>query len=98
MDMLHTTEVMDIFVIFWPILAKIWSSWQRRLDPCNQKCLIWIGRPLKPHPRTKNFADSCYTSEIMPIRRFVVTSLALREWRIFGIFAINMENYFEKLI
>jgi len=23
MDMLHTTEVMAIFVIFWPILAKI---------------------------------------------------------------------------
>jgi len=98
MDVSLTTEVMAIFVIFLPIFTKIWLPWQRPLDPCNQKCLIWIGRPLKPHPRTKNFADSCYTSEIMPIRRFVVTSLALREWRIFGIFAINMENYFEKLI
>jgi len=26
---LHTTEVMAIFVIFWPILAKIWLPWQR---------------------------------------------------------------------
>jgi len=48
MDMLDTTEVMAIFVIFWPILAKIWLSWQRSLDPCNQKCLLWIGRPRKP--------------------------------------------------
>jgi len=47
MDMLHTTEVMAIFVKFWPILAKIWFPWQRPLDPCNQKCLLWIGRPRK---------------------------------------------------
>ena len=51
MDMLHTSEVMAIFVIFfglfWPILAKIWLPWQRPLDPCNQKCLHWIGRPQK---------------------------------------------------
>ena len=48
MDMLHTTEVMVIFVIFWPILAKIWLPWQRPLERCNQKCLFWIGRPRKP--------------------------------------------------
>jgi len=36
------------FVIFWPILAKIWLPWQRPLDPCNQKCLLRIGRPRKP--------------------------------------------------
>jgi len=48
MDMLHTTEVMVIYVIFWPILAKIWLPWQRPLDPWNQKCLLWIGRPRKP--------------------------------------------------
>ena len=47
MDMLHTTEVMAIFVIFWPILAKIWLPWQRPLHPCNQKCLLWIGRTRK---------------------------------------------------
>ena len=33
---------------FWPILAKIWLPWQRPLDPCNQKCLLWIGRSRKP--------------------------------------------------
>ena len=38
---------MAIFVIFWPILANIWLPWQRPLDPCNQKCLLWIGRPRK---------------------------------------------------
>jgi len=43
MHMLHTTEVMSIFLTFWPILDKIWLPWQRRLDPCNQKCLLWIG-------------------------------------------------------
>ena len=48
MDMLHTTEVMAIFVILWPILAKIWLPWQRPLEPCNQKCLLRIGRPRKP--------------------------------------------------
>jgi len=48
MDVLHTTEVMAIFVIFWLILAKIWLPRQRPLDPCNQKCLLWIGRRRKP--------------------------------------------------
>jgi len=43
-----TTEVMVIFVIFWPILATISLPWQRPLDPCNQKCLLWIGWPRKP--------------------------------------------------
>jgi len=51
--MLHTTEVMAIFLTFWPILAKIWLPWQRPLDPCNQKCLLWIGWPWKP-PVTSN--------------------------------------------
>jgi len=36
------------FCDFLPILAKIWLPWQRPLDSCNQKCLIWIGRPRKP--------------------------------------------------
>ena len=36
---------MAIFVRFLPILAKIWLPWQRPLDPCNQKCLLQIGRP-----------------------------------------------------
>jgi len=48
MDMSLTTEVMAIFVIFWPILAKIWLPWQRPSDPCSQKCLLWIARPRKP--------------------------------------------------
>jgi len=33
---------------FWPIFDKIWLPWQRPLDPWNQKCLLWIGRPWKP--------------------------------------------------
>ena len=36
------------FCDFWPILVKIWLPQQRPLDPCNQKCLLWIGRPRKP--------------------------------------------------
>ena len=51
--MLHTTEVITIFVIFWPILAKIWLPWQRPSDPCNQKCLLWIGR-LRKLPAISN--------------------------------------------
>jgi len=47
MDMLHTTEVMANFVIL-AYLAKLWLPWQRPLDPCNQKCLRWIGQPRKP--------------------------------------------------
>ena len=35
-------------VIFLPNLAKNWLPWQCPLDPCNQKCLLWIGRPRKP--------------------------------------------------
>ena len=46
-DMLHTTEVMAIFVIFLPIFAKNSLPWQRPLDHCNQKCLLWIDRPRK---------------------------------------------------
>jgi len=35
-------------VIFLPILAKTWLPRKRPLDPCNQKCLLWIGHPPKP--------------------------------------------------
>ena len=55
--MLHTTEVMAIFV-FWPILAKFRLPWQRPLDPCNQKCLLWIGRPRKPPAISNNISLS----------------------------------------
>jgi len=41
------TQVMAIFVIFLAYLAKIWLPWQRPLDPCNQKYLLWIGRSRK---------------------------------------------------
>jgi len=43
--MLHTTEVMAIFVTF---LTKIYLPWQRPLDICNQKYLLWTGWPRKP--------------------------------------------------
>ena len=43
MDVWLKTEVNAIFVILWPIMAKIWLPWQCPLDPCNQKCLLWIG-------------------------------------------------------
>ena len=35
-------------MIFLPIFAKTWLPWQRPLDHCNQKCVLWIGRPRKP--------------------------------------------------
>ena len=64
--------------LFWPILAKIWLRWQRPLDPCNQKCLIWIARPLKPCPRTKKFVNSCYRSEVVDSKvrdKFSITGI-----------------------
>jgi len=67
MDMLHTTEVMTIFVILWPILAKIWLPWQRPLQS-EMFSLDWPTP--KTIPRTRHFADSCYTSEVMSIRSF----------------------------
>jgi len=42
------------FFVFWPILAKIWLPWQRLLDPCNQKCLLWIAEPRKPPAISNN--------------------------------------------
>jgi len=41
-------HIYGYFVIFLPILATNWLPWQCPLDPCNQKCLFWIGRPRKP--------------------------------------------------
>jgi len=68
-------------VIFLPILANIWLLWQRHLDHCSQKCLLWIGQLLKSYHRTKNFVNSCYTSEVMcdcrinnTLVKFTVTS------------------------
>jgi len=43
MDMLYTTKVMAIYVIFLPILVKIWLPWQRPLDPCKQNCPLGMG-------------------------------------------------------
>jgi len=54
-----------------PILAKIWLPWQRPLDPCNQKYLLWIGSPLKPCHRTKKFVNNCYTS-VLPFLRYLM--------------------------
>ena len=42
--MLHTTEVMAIFVIF----AYFGQNLVAILDPCNQKCLVWVDQPRKP--------------------------------------------------
>ena len=37
------------FCMILPILAKIWLPQKRPLNPCNPKCLIWIGRSRKTH-------------------------------------------------
>jgi len=37
-----------VFCDFWLIFAKMWLPWHPPLDPFNQKCLLWIGRPRKP--------------------------------------------------
>jgi len=96
MDMLHTTEVMAILWYFLPIWAKIWLPWQRLLDSCSQKCLLWIGRPPEPYHRTKNFVNSCYTSEVMSYssdsNKTPSDSKVHDRIGNFRCFAINMEN------
>ena len=84
------------FLWFLAYFGQNLVPWQRPLDPCNQKCLIWIGWPLKPYPRTKNFVNSCYTSEVMSIRRFA-TSLALRELGNFRYFCNKCGKLFLKI-
>jgi len=58
-------HIYGYFVIFLPILTKHWLPWQCPLDPCIQKCLLWIGRPRKP-PVISNhiLAISCRNSFI----------------------------------
>ena len=43
----HTTEVMAIFVIFLAYFGQNLVAMATSLRPCNQKCLLWIGRPRK---------------------------------------------------
>jgi len=87
--MMHTGEVVAIFVIFLPILAKIWLPWQRPLDPCNQKYLLWICRPQKPTIVSNRIivisrrnAFICICSNFCPkigCHEAMVTLLCLRE-------------------
>jgi len=42
-----------------------------------QSEMSYLDWPITPYPRIRNFLNSCYTSEVMSIRRFA-TSLALR--------------------
>jgi len=67
---MHTTKVVAIFVTFLPILAKNWLPWQRPLDPCNRKCLRWIGRPRKPPVISNHILVSisfiCICSKFIP--------------------------------
>jgi len=74
---MDTTEVIAIFVIFWPILAKIWLPWQS-LRPMQSEMSFLDCLTPKTIPRTKILVNSCYTNEVMSIRR-IVTSLALQE-------------------
>jgi len=70
MDMLHTTEVMAIFVIFLSILAKISLPWQRPLDDCNQKCLLWIVPPRKPPVVSNRILVISHTNAFICIYRY----------------------------
>jgi len=40
--MSHTTEVMAIFVRLFAYFGHSLMPWQRSLDPCDQKYLLWI--------------------------------------------------------
>jgi len=75
MDMLHTTEVMTIFVIFLPILAKIWLPWQRLLDLCNQKCLLWICLPRKSPVISNRILVISHTNAFICIYSYFSTNI-----------------------
>jgi len=75
MDVLHTTEIMAICMIFLPILAKIWLPWQRPLDRCNQKCLLWIVQPRKPPVISNRIRVISRRNEFMCIISIVVPKL-----------------------
>jgi len=79
LHMSHTTEVMVILLDFLPILAKIWLPWQHSSDSCNQKCLLWIGRPRKTSVISNRvLVSSCINTFIVilvPKLVAVVTSL-----------------------
>jgi len=75
MDMSHITEVMAIKLRFLPILAKHWLPWQRSSDPCNQKYLLWIGRPRTPPLYVTTFSLSLAEVHLCA---FIATSLIYR--------------------
>jgi len=77
MDVSLTTEVMAIFVIFLAYFGQNLVAMATSPRPLQSEMSIFIGRPLKPYPRTINFVNSCYTSEVVSIRRFA-TGVALR--------------------
>ena len=74
-DMAHTTEVMAIFVRFFAHFGQqFWLSCP--LDPCNEKYLLWIGRPLKPYHRTKKFVNNWDTQACLsPFSRYLTLNV-----------------------
>ena len=99
MDVSLTTEVMAIFVIFLPILAKMWLLWQRPLDPCNQKCLLWIDQPLKNYTiEPKILLIAVTQAKLCRSEGSFAASLALREIVNFRYFCNKYGKLFKNLI
>jgi len=76
--MSHRTEVMAILWDSLLISAKIWLPWQRLLGPCDQKYLLWIGRPLKPYHRTKSLSITVTQVYLSPLSRYLTLNVFFR--------------------
>jgi len=64
MNQWHNITYMAIlwyFCLFWPKLGC------RPLDPCNQKCLLWIGRPRKPPVKRNHILAISHKNSFMCI-------------------------------
>jgi len=63
------------FVIYLLILAKNWLPWQRPLDRCNQKYLLWIAWPRKTPAISNNILTISRTNAFYAFIAILVPKL-----------------------
>jgi len=69
---------LKLWSLLWNSLlfsAKIWLPWQCPLDPCDQKYLLWIGRPLPRTIEPKSLSITVIQAYLSPFSRYVTLTL-----------------------
>jgi len=56
-------------------LGLDWIGWQCALDPCNQKHLLWIGRPLKHTIQPKSLSMTVTQAYLSPFSRYLTLNV-----------------------